>query len=596
MKIIKILLTILIIVGLGILSSCTALKKSICGTETLFDTVTYENHFYDTIPVLVEFNDTIAYVGTMYRDTIPVFKGINIFIGSSVDSVSLKDSLRYYQFEIRNYGSENYIPTSNSYLNMIADVAIKNVIYRSDTIKINEISSGSSRYFTLKYPITWFMSDKSKPWNYSSLDLQYNYRLTITNQDWDIKDAYYSKTLNKQPPIIKYDEVTKDSIIYWVRPIVKDTTITIKHIGYAFKDSLIFIDDMVGCNIFAHTFFGNRIYNFTVDTCMKIICSNEIINNPNTEGISDFFLKAYSNVDTARLRVYINDSLIGVEKNAHDSMFIYLIRKSSKDIKSIKFESNNDWIIKKVVLNNSNLLINPSVTVTGIININGTYKVLAPIVVAKNPLVAQWKFNGNSNDETGKYPLTVTDPTNMFNTNNGTNGSAEGTGNISFQGSDYYINAGVIPITDEFSFCFWFQTWNPSSNIRPQFGNSMVDYPNGYICLLDEINKGVKFCTGNGTMRNFILSNDNLWTVGKWIHVVITGSRITGTGKIYINGVDKTRASSTGIFKTFSTTFPLLLGRSTDPNQAWSYMDDFRIYNRILTPAEVVQVYKLETI
>jgi hypothetical protein len=314
----------------------------------------------------------------MQRDTTPIFKGVNIFVESSIDSVSMKDSLRYYCFNIMNYGSINYIPTTQTHLNLIVDIAINNTIYRSDTTLIDTILCGSSRSYVLKYPIKWFMSGNVKNWNYSALDLPYNYRVKITDRNWNVVDAYFSKPLNEKPPIKKYDEITKDTIIYWVHPYVIDTTITLKKIGYTYKDTLIFIDNIIGCDVYSHIFFGNKYYNFTVDTCLKTICSKEIVNN-NTPTISALILNAYSTIDTAKLKTYINNSLIDISGNRSDSTFINLITKPFKDILTVEFKSNNDWVINKATLNGMNLLNSPTISVIGLTKVNGVYKVLASI-------------------------------------------------------------------------------------------------------------------------------------------------------------------------------------------------------------------------
>jgi hypothetical protein len=353
-------LAVLIILGSGLLVSCEAIKRTVCGTAT-------------------PCRDTVAFVSHQWRDTIPIFKGTRIFVGSSVDSVSKYDSMRYYQFELMNYGDADYAPNDEKHLVMIFDLEINGVVYHSDTTVIGPIANGRSRYYTAKFPVRWFMSGKPGKWNYSAIDLPYHYRITVRNQNWDVVDMFYPRPLNEKPPVKKYDEVTKDTVMYWVRPVVKDTLVTLKRPVYAFKDSLIFIDDMIGCYVYAHTFFGNKIYNFTVDTCLKTICSKGLVSD-NTESVSSLVIKAWSGDANARMEILVNDTLADVDSyTKSDSLFVCLIAKPFNTIRSVELKSGSEWTIGKAYINRTQLLDNPDppVALKGVTEVGGVYKCLA---------------------------------------------------------------------------------------------------------------------------------------------------------------------------------------------------------------------------
>jgi hypothetical protein len=354
------LLAVLIILGSGLLVSCEAIKRTVCGSAT-------------------PCRDTVAYVSIQLRDTIPVFKGTKVFVGSSVDSISKYDSMRYYQFELMNYGGVDYAPNDENHLLLIFDLEINGVIYRSDTTVIGPIANGRSRYYTAKYPLKWFMSGRPGTWNYSAIDLPYHYRIAIKDQNWNTKDMFYPRPLNEKLPVKKYDEVTKDTVMYWVRPVVKDTLVTLKRPVYAFKDSLIFIDDMIGCNVYAHTFFGNKIYNFTVDTCLKIICSKELTDD-NTETISSLVVKAWSKDADAGMEILVDGTLADVDSySKSDSLFVCLIAKPFNDIHSVELKSGSEWTVGKAYVNRTQLLGNPDppITLKGVTEAGGVYKCLA---------------------------------------------------------------------------------------------------------------------------------------------------------------------------------------------------------------------------
>ena len=477
------------------------------------------------------------------------------------------------------------------------------IVKLNDSINKLNTNKGNTRLWGYTYNIPtdsavfnfWYSSDVSAP---------YQTRTSVGSLIFDqyIKVSGYERIYNKSPYKLNANAAYLEIIIY-------DSTF----IKVLFNDQFQLIEMLPQTE---YKFEWNT-GNFTLPYLGKYYISKVLYekkgfkDRPLEGGYFTFittndlhtYLKIktypiYTVKNSPKLRVFVNSDTttyhFNLDRMGIDSTYVLYISENFKNIKSLGLKTDTNLIVKYAYLSSMDLLKNPTIPVTGIVNDNGVYKILVkPLVpITTNPLVAEWKFNGNGIDVMGKYPLTINDPINMFvSTNN-----AEGIGNISFQGSTYYATAGIMPIGNEFSFCFWFKTYNSSSDVRPQFGNAVNYYPNGYICMLDEINKGVSFCTGDGTARNTIFSNDNVWITGKWINVVITGSRTTGTGKLYINGVDQTRASSTGIFKTFPTTQPLVLGKSSNAGPAWSFMDDFRIYNRVLTPAEVVKVYNLQTI
>jgi hypothetical protein len=548
--------------------SCEALKKNICGEGKYYDTVTVLKYSYDTVTAY----DTIAYVSIERRDTIPIFRGTAIFIGSTSDSVNTMDSMRYLSFEIMNYGENDYVPTETAYLNLIFDLEINNLIVYSDTGKIDQINSGLLRKYTFKYPANKFLS--------RGIVQPYHYRITIADQNFKIKDMFFPRPIINVMPVKQYDEIIKDTVIYWIRPNIKDTIINVTRKGYAYKDSLLFIDDIVGCLIYSHYFNGNKFYNFTLDTCLNILCSNDITDN-NTPAISGMIVTAWPMADTARLKIYVNDSLIDNTLKSGDSAFVFLIRKSFSDIDSITFESNCEWIFSKALLNKMDLLNNPTIKVNGLTNDNGVYKIVKKVPV--NPLIAYWKFDGNGNDVNGKYPAIVMHPEYQYETVSSLNGSKY----LSTNNSEAYANAGVIPLQNKFTISFYFKTSNENSTTRPILGISKVNYPNGYILYMDEIKKSITFATGDGTSQSRLITNDGVWAKSQWNHVVITGDKDSGTGEIYINKVKQTMVSSTGIFKTFRTDLPLLIGRSADLSQMWGYLEELRIYNKILITGEI---------
>ncbi len=304
-------------------------------------------------------------------------------------------------------------------------------------------------------------------------------------------------------------------------------------------------------------------------------------------------MKTYPETASANIpnmKIYLNaDTLyFPVKLDRVDSTYVVYINKAFDDIDSINFKTDADLILNSAFLSSMNLLNNPAIKVKGVTKVGNVYKILVNQPVA-SPLVARWRFENNGNDEKGVYPLTVSSPANMYKTP----GAAEGVYYLSSDGSGYTATAPVITLGDEFSISLWYRTWN-SNDGMPILGNSTVYYPNGYILYADGVTaKMFKFVTSDGTSgnRKYIMSNDGVWTPATWVHIIITASKTNpALGKMYINGVDKTRGGSTGVYLPFKTNLPLYLAKSPD-SQGWCYVDDVRIYNKVLTAAEAAKLY-----
>lgn len=89
----------------------------------------------------------------------------------------------------------------------------------------------------------------------------------------------------------------------------------------------------------------------------------------------------------------------------------------------------------------------------------------------------------------------------------------------------------------------------------------------------------------------------NLMQINTWTHVVLTydGSQTPGGCLIYTGGVS--RALTTNVNNLTATTVtstPLRFGSNIGTSQFYSgYINNFAVYNAVLTPAQVVEIYNL---
>ncbi|MFH0842887.1 MAG: DUF2341 domain-containing protein [Bacteroidota bacterium] len=196
-------------------------------------------------------------------------------------------------------------------------------------------------------------------------------------------------------------------------------------------------------------------------------------------------------------------------------------------------------------------------------------------------LVAYYPFNGNVTDESW----------------NGHDGANYGSTLISdrftspdraysLDGSSNYINYGQLPVpVNNFSASFWF---NPK-----EFGNShellyQTNGENGFnIYLNTDFNINFTVLESSSS-SNTISVNLGSSSINEWQHVVAISN--SGMIRLFINGV--LMSSQTGVLAVNSTA-DLYSGYdyTVSTYYYYGYLDDFRIYDRILTEAEIDSLY-----
>jgi len=208
-------------------------------------------------------------------------------------------------------------------------------------------------------------------------------------------------------------------------------------------------------------------------------------------------------------------------------------------------------------------------------------------------LVGYWPMDGNFNDA-GPYAV------------HGTNFGATPTTNIGAQANKamQFLNPstnsttvdqwGTIPVNSNFSF-----TGTQDFTIAFYvFANSPFVHTGGfYDNNLNYGGPGVWFWNIGTPTVQFNYKNNSVGTVsgtfpiGQWVHV--TALRAAGTLKLYINGMLNNSAAEGSMTPTY--TYPARLGTmffASYPhyNGHNGKMDELRIYNRALTPIEIIKV------
>ena len=223
---------------------------------------------------------------------------------------------------------------------------------------------------------------------------------------------------------------------------------------------------------------------------------------------------------------------------------------------------------------------------------------VATAQIPSNGLVGYWPFNGNANDESG-------------NGNNGTvNGATLTMDRFGNANSAYSFNGAGNSITlqsgsniqgnNPRSISFWANFSSGTANTHTVYKGGVNGSGNDFTIWLVVLSDN----TYRLQVRRY--QNDPVTIqmpviVNQWIHFCVTyDGTINSNVKIYINGVQQTGITSTGgdnlTYNTLSTTPEF--GHMVDQLGVHRYMngklDDISIYNRALSPMEVLQLYNTQ--
>lgn len=221
--------------------------------------------------------------------------------------------------------------------------------------------------------------------------------------------------------------------------------------------------------------------------------------------------------------------------------------------------------------------------------------------VPTNGLVGEWKFNGNANDGSGSN-------------NNGTvNGATLTADRCGIPNSAYWfdgVDDNIVMVaagptgTVSRSVSFWAKTTNSVAN------NACASFDYGTATGSGDSYQVVwNYCaTGVGLdlSNQALIRGNNCLMNNAWHHIAIvydaTVSTVYSSVLFYIDGVLQPNivcnvSGTTAVIST-GVTFPIVIGSGATGNGVVPYvrywtgsLDDFYLYNRALTAAEVLQLY-----
>lgn len=143
---------------------------------------------------------------------------------------------------------------------------------------------------------------------------------------------------------------------------------------------------------------------------------------------------------------------------------------------------------------------------------------------------------------------------------------------------------GQLPVSfsssapSSFTFSFFFNTSQNSTILR--LFESGTAYSTGFTLRLNSTGNDLDFFTNSTELNATNFTTD---AIDVWFHFAVSYDSSTGAVEMYVNGVDE--GGGTGV-AGITTTNPWFFM----PGVA-GWMDDLRVYPRVLTPAEVSTIY-----
>jgi sporulation protein YlmC with PRC-barrel domain len=199
--------------------------------------------------------------------------------------------------------------------------------------------------------------------------------------------------------------------------------------------------------------------------------------------------------------------------------------------------------------------------------------------------VSWWRYEGNANDESGLYNGTISGAT--------YNATGKFGGDYMFDGINDYISADMV---SQISNNFTVSAWIYPTRLTPQaeaYGNTIMATSSLYgVWLLHNNGKIRIYAFGSSPTGSYYETTATPITLNNWSHVVVTAIR-NGEGNIYVNGqflesfTAKNEVAWQGVFGIGDLRLNRGLTHKGD-------IDEVLVYDRVLSPDEVSQLYEMQ--
>jgi len=201
-------------------------------------------------------------------------------------------------------------------------------------------------------------------------------------------------------------------------------------------------------------------------------------------------------------------------------------------------------------------------------------------------LVTWYKMDGDVKDSSGKNYNGTINGTTSYET--GVVGQA-----LVFNGSNAYVDVPIgslIPTLTDATFSTFVNFGGGTGAWQRvfDFGSGSGAMPYMFLCPRENTAGGVRFAIRTATVAEQVVRSDKTVSEG-WHHMAVTIDSKTMTAAVYLDGDMLASAATTVLPKDLGTTTQNWLGRSQYASDAYflGSLDDFRIYNRVLSEAEL---------
>jgi len=211
-------------------------------------------------------------------------------------------------------------------------------------------------------------------------------------------------------------------------------------------------------------------------------------------------------------------------------------------------------------------------------------------VAESGNLVAHYKFDSNANDSSSNNNNITNVNSVTFNTTDYKRGSAA----ASFNGSNYFeiANDGKFS-PDNLTVALWIKP--KTSTVYQSISSCRASGPfKGWMLYISPISAGnnleIWSSTDGTNFTGQVSLYNNFGSLNTWVHLAFTLNKSTSALIVYING---TAFTTTTLGYTNNTATNLRIGAGANETSAQFFlsngtlMDDFRIYNKVLTDSEI---------
>jgi len=199
------------------------------------------------------------------------------------------------------------------------------------------------------------------------------------------------------------------------------------------------------------------------------------------------------------------------------------------------------------------------------------------LIINNTGLVAYYPFSGNANDARGSLNGTVNGAT-LTTDRFGNANSAYG-----FDGVDDFIGLnGAFNGYNELTISAWYKVTAASPDLQAIISSDQ----SGKFVHIQTSSAGISNCAVYYDNNNALLLNIPTASLNQWVHLALVAK--SGNSKLYINGVEY--SSSNATFSFISSSNLLRIGSGYLNGRFFNgSIDDVKIYNTALTPAQVLQ-------